>query len=154
MLRAGLRSHLAIIRHLTKFGQNLASIKVDEALLLGTNLMNEDMVEPLLSIVADSIEMLLRVWSANYAARNLVFRHCLGQFLILTRQRQFEAGLAADRRVRPDLQCSPARLRLIPRPANGELTKARLALSASLFECLNRRVVRLSGYNALRYPPR
>jgi hypothetical protein len=50
----------------TKLGQNLASIKAGEALLVRTNLMNENMVEAGLRKLADSIEMFLRVRPANY----------------------------------------------------------------------------------------
>jgi hypothetical protein len=60
--------HFPAVRcYRTKLGQNLASIKAGEALLVRTNLMNENMIEAGLHKLADSIEMFLRVRPANYA---------------------------------------------------------------------------------------
>lgn len=86
--------------------------------------MNEHVIEAGFAKLTDRVKILLWVGSEDYIAGDVILRHPLGKFFKVTRQRQFETGLAFNRGVRPDLQRLPACLCFIARPANRQLTEA------------------------------
>jgi hypothetical protein len=57
----------AVRRDLAKLGYNLSPIKIGEAFLILTHLMNEHMIEPGIGELPDSIQMLFRVGAADDA---------------------------------------------------------------------------------------
>src|SRR5215813_14010899 len=115
-------------------GNDLAPVEFHEARLIGSNLMDANVVVTRVGVLAQRFQMVPGLGSAHYRLRDGVLRHELRHRLEVTGQAKLPGEGGVHGWDGPTLLCQPPGLALVFAPAHRELAVAGFARAAGLPE--------------------
>src|SRR4029453_10360753 len=130
------RGPLRGLRDRLQPGEHLGAIEAEEPRLIGTNLVDADVVEAGLHIFHDRLHVTLRIRPANDLLRDGVFGDELGHVLEVCGRRQLPRKRALHGYGRPDSMRSPPCGLLVLGPADGQASVPGLAIATGFVEDL------------------